>query len=194
VWHSAIAEIASGANSSSVPSVSSLCISPASFVSSTHAAERKSRELEVENAMAEGGVKVSRYASLQSLRLRAELSQFQLERPSQLCSNSNAQALLLIAHRRAAASKKVRKTLPGKIGGVKCWRIVRMDMRSFQFLVGHLIEWLALTVASIIAAWREPCQNANAAFPVTLFDRNNDAFLLMHLAQLHSLPFPSQRP
>jgi hypothetical protein len=68
-----------------------------------------------------------------------------------------------------------------------------MDMRSCQFVAGHLIDWLALTVASIIAAWHEPHRNANAAFSVTLFDRNHDAFL-MHLAQLHSLPFPSQRP
>jgi hypothetical protein len=51
--------IVSGANYSSVPSVSSLCISPASFMSSAHAAERKGRELEAENAMTEGGVKAS---------------------------------------------------------------------------------------------------------------------------------------
>ena len=67
-----------------------------------------------------------------------------------------------------------------------------MDMRSSQFVVSHLIEWLALTVASIIAAWHETYQNSNAALPV--FDCNHDAFLLMRLAQPHSLPFPSQRP
>lgn len=60
------------------------------------------------------------YASLQSLRLRAELSQFQLEQLPQLCSNLNAQAVFLIAHKRVAASKKVGKTLSGKTGGVKC--------------------------------------------------------------------------
>lgn len=72
-------------------------------------------------------------ARLQPLRLRAELPQFRLEQPPQLCSDLNVQAALPIAHRRAAASKKVGETLSGKIGGVKCFR---MDMRSFQLVVG----------------------------------------------------------
>ena len=45
------------ANYSSVSSVSSLCISPTSFMSSAQPVGRKSRELEVKNAMATGGIK-----------------------------------------------------------------------------------------------------------------------------------------
>jgi hypothetical protein len=44
---------------SSASSVSSLCISPASFISSAQPVERKIRELEVENAMASGSIKAS---------------------------------------------------------------------------------------------------------------------------------------
>jgi hypothetical protein len=75
-------------------------------------------------------------ARLQPLHLRAELPQSRLEQPPQLCSNLNVRAALPIAHSRAAASKKVEDTISGKTGGVKCWRVARMDMRLFQCVVG----------------------------------------------------------
>ena len=121
------------ANYSSVSSVSSFCISPASFMSS---AQRKSGELEVENAMASGGIKASDTGPPTASTSARRIDSVRLEHSPQLCPNLNVQAALPIAHRRAAASEKVGETLSGKTRGLKCWQVVGMDMRLFQFVVG----------------------------------------------------------
>lgn len=117
--------IVSSASYSSIPSLSSLCISLASFTSSAQP---------VKNAMAKGIVKVSNACQPTvstpnclsfSSSNRHSCVPIQLPRPYYL-SHIDEQQL----------RKKVRETLSGKAGGVKCWRVVRMDRRLLQFMAG----------------------------------------------------------